>query len=73
MIQNMHHIDNFSKVLIVAGGAGTSSETLVVGPGNVWQEAKPLPRVLVSVSFASLDNKFYILGNCHNSGQGRIV
>ena len=50
------------KTLVVAAGAGTSTETLVVLPGNKWTDAAPLPRTLVSVSFASLNNKFYIMG-----------
>ena len=50
------------KTLVVAGGAETSTETLVVLPGNKWTDAAPLPRQLVGNSFASLNNKFYIMG-----------
>ena len=53
-----------AKVLTVAGGMPDSrSEKLVLLPGNVWEEIASLPRSLLSAGFASMENKFYILGN----------
>ena len=62
------------QVYVVTGGEGdwppqalTSTETLIAGWHNAgagWQYAGALPSARIFLSGVTIDNQFYVLGEC---------